>query len=114
MWLNETNEWIYPHVHAAQQRMTELVRRFPQPTPLQERALRQAGRELLLAQASDWAFILRSGTSPDYARTRVKDHLGRFTHLYEGISNSQLDEAWLTQVEMRDNIFPELNYRYWE
>jgi 1,4-alpha-glucan branching enzyme len=59
VWLNEKNEWIYPHLHVAQDRMTELARRFPQPDALQERMLKQAARELLLAQASDWPFILR-------------------------------------------------------
>ena len=52
VWLNETNEWIYPHLHIAQERMTELARRFTQPEAVQRRALNQAGRELLLAQAS--------------------------------------------------------------
>ncbi|HWH70463.1 MAG TPA: 1,4-alpha-glucan branching protein domain-containing protein [Candidatus Sulfotelmatobacter sp.] len=113
VWLNEKNAWIYPHLQAAQERMTELARRFEQPDTLQERALRQAGRELLLAQASDWPFILRTETSPEYARQRVKDHLLRFNRLYEQILAAQVDEAWLRQIEEQDNIFPEVNYRYW-
>ena len=113
VWLNEKNEWIYPHLRVAQDRMTELARRFPQPQPLQERMLKQAARELLLAQASDWPFILRTGTSPDYARKRVKEHLLRFTRIYEQLTDAQLDEDWLKQVEWSDNIFPEVNYRYW-
>jgi 1,4-alpha-glucan branching enzyme len=113
VWLNEKNEWIYPHLHAAQDRMTELARRFPQPDALQERMLKQAARELLLAQASDWPFILRTGTSPEYARKRVKEHLLRFTRIYEQLTAGQLDPEWLQQVEWRDNIFPEVDYRYW-
>jgi len=113
VWLNEKNEWIYPHLRVAQERMTELAQRFPQPDALQERLLQQAARELLLAQASDWPFILRTGTSPDYARKRVKDHLLRFTRIYEQLTAAQLDEEWLKQVEWRDNIFPNVNYRYW-
>jgi 1,4-alpha-glucan branching enzyme len=113
VWLNEKNEWIYPHLHAAQDRMTELARRFPQPDALQERMLKQAARELLLAQASDWPFILRTGTSPDYARQRVKDHLLRFTRLYEQLTAAQPDLEWLKEVEWRDNLFPDVDYRYW-
>jgi 1,4-alpha-glucan branching enzyme len=56
--------------------------------------LKQASRELLLAQASDWPFILRAGTSPDYARKRVKDHVLRFTRIYERLTAGQLDEDW--------------------
>jgi 1,4-alpha-glucan branching enzyme len=68
---------------------------------------------LLLAQASDWPFILRAGTSPDYARKRVKDHVLRFTRIYEQLTAGQLDEEWLKEVESRDNLFPDVSYQYW-
>jgi 1,4-alpha-glucan branching enzyme len=114
VWLNETNEWIYPHLSIAQERMTQLARRFPNPNPLQHRALRQAGRELLLAQSSDWPFILRTGTSPEYARKRVKDHLLRFIALHDQLTSTSIDAKWLGEIEQVDNLFPEINYRYWE
>ena len=113
VWLNETNAWIYPHLDIAQQRMTELARTYQNPSPLAERALKQAGRELLLAQSSDWPFIMRTGTSPDYAKQRVKDHLLRFIALHDQLSSTSVDETWLTNLEQLDNIFPEINYRYW-
>jgi 1,4-alpha-glucan branching enzyme len=113
VWLNETNEWIYPHLQVAQERMTKLVRKFPTAKPLQERALKQAARELLLAQASDWPFILRTGTSPDYAKKRVKDHLFRFIALHDQLTSTGVDEPWLKTIEERDNLFPEVNYYYW-
>jgi 1,4-alpha-glucan branching enzyme len=113
VWLNEKNEWIYPHLQVAQTRMTELARQFLDPPALLQRALQQAGRELLLAQASDWPFILRTGTSPDYARRRVKDHLLRFTALYEQLKKKRVDEKWLREIERRDNLFPDLNCAYW-
>jgi 1,4-alpha-glucan branching enzyme len=112
VWLNEKNEWIYPHLNIAQDRMSELARRFTEPEPLQTRALQQASRELLLAQSSDWPFILRTGTSPEYARRRVKEHVLGFTKIYDQLSNSQVNEAWLAELEERDNIFPEVNYKY--
>lgn len=113
VWLNETNEWIQPHLHVAQERMTELARRFPNADGQIERALNQAARELLLAQASDWPFILRTGTSPDYARKRVTDHVTRFIRLHGQLTGGKVDETWLRSIEWRDNIFPDANYRYW-
>jgi len=113
VWLNESNAWIYPHLRFAQERMTELARRYPDPKPLQQRALKQAARELLLAQASDWPFILRTGTSPEYARKRVKNHLLRFIALHEQLTSTRVDEPWLGRVEQQDNLFPEVDYRYW-
>jgi len=113
VWLNEKNEWIYPHLQIAQERLTELAHQYPEATGLTARALRQAARELLLAQASDWPFILRAGTSPDYARRRVKEHLLRFIALHEQLTATRVDEAWLTEIESRDNLFPDVDWRYW-
>jgi 1,4-alpha-glucan branching enzyme len=114
VWLNESNEWIYPHLQVAQERMTDLARQFPAATGLTARALRQAARELLLAQASDWPFILRAKTSPEYARRRVKDHLLRFIALHEQLTLTRVDEAWLSEIESRDNLFPDVNWNYWK
>jgi 1,4-alpha-glucan branching enzyme len=47
-------------------------------SPLQERTLNQAVRSLLLAQASDWPFIMTTGTTVEYATKRITDHLARF------------------------------------
>ena len=93
--------------------MTELVKKFPKPDPLITRALKQAGRELLLAQASDWPFILRTNTSPDYAKKRVKSHLWNFNSIYHQLLTKKVDEKWLADLEARDNIFPQLNVSYW-
>jgi 1,4-alpha-glucan branching enzyme len=113
VWLNEKNEWIYPHLDIAQDRMTQLARTFPKASGLTLRALKQAARELLLAQASDWPFILRTGTSPDYAKRRVTEHILRFLALHEQLTTTAIDERWLSEVESTDNIFPDVDYRYW-
>ena len=80
---------------------------------LVERALQQAGRELLLAQASDWPFILTTGTSPDYARRRFTEHLSRFAWLRDQLLGDTIDEARLREVESQDNLFPSIDWRYW-
>ena len=85
----------------------------PNPDPLQTRALNQAARELLLAQASDWPFIMRTGTSPEYAKRRVKDHLLRFIALHEMLTTTRIDEQWLADIEWRDNLFPAIDHRHW-
>ncbi|HMP82568.1 MAG TPA: DUF1957 domain-containing protein [Verrucomicrobiota bacterium] len=113
VWLNERTEWIYPHLQIAQERMTELAGMFPKPTPLQQRALKQAARELLLAQSSDWPFIMRTGTSPGYARRRVKDHLLRFIALHDQLTSTGIDERWLAEAERRDNLFPNIEPLHW-
>jgi 1,4-alpha-glucan branching enzyme len=109
-WLNETNSWIYPHLHKAAERMIDLACREP-ADELERRALNQAAREVLLAQSSDWAFIMRTGTMVPYAVRRTRSHLMRFDKLRTDILNGKVDSGWLEKVEAIDNIFPEINYQ---
>ncbi len=105
-WLNPTNDAIYRDLHAAGRRMAELVDRPEPHSDDEKRLLAQMGRELLLAQASDWPFIMRTGTSPEYAGTRVRTHLARFWSLEEMLRNRHLDERTMTAIEFADDIFP--------
>jgi 1,4-alpha-glucan branching enzyme len=116
VWLDDSNSWIYPHLHMAAKRMTELARIYKAKetvSPLVERALRQLARELLLAQSSDWAFLMKTGTARSYATKRTKDHVLRFTRLYDQLRAEDIDEAFLANCEWRDNIFPNLDWRYY-
>ena len=93
--------------------MTALAQKFPQADGLKARALKQAARELLLAQASDWPFILRTGTSPEYAKRRVKDHLLRFLALHQQLTAGKISEPQLKQLETTDTVFAGVDYRHW-
>ncbi len=111
VWLDGSNDWIYRHLHKAAERMVNLARDFPDDDSLRRRGLNQAARELLLAQASDWAFIMKTGTMVEYAIRRTKEHLLRFNKLHDQIRTGNIDERWLSYLEGRDNLFPELDYR---
>ena len=111
VWLEGSNDWVYPHLHECADRMVELARRYPNPAALQRRALNQAARELLLAQSSDWAFILKTGTMVEYARERTRTHVVNFHHLYDQLNGQDIDERWLGEVERRHNLFPTIDYR---
>jgi 1,4-alpha-glucan branching enzyme len=95
----------------AAERMVDLARRHPWPDDLQRRALNQAARELLLAQSSDWAFIMKTGTTVEYAKKRTRDHVARFTYLHRVLTEGGLEEPILREFEERDNIFPAIDYR---
>jgi 1,4-alpha-glucan branching enzyme len=75
------------------------------------RALNQAARSLLLAQASDWAFIMKTGTAVEYAQGRIRDHLARFHFLADAVERGEVDEQRLAALEAMDNIFPEIDFR---
>ncbi|AKL98338.1 glycoside hydrolase family 57 protein [Endomicrobium proavitum] len=111
VWLNSSNDYIYRHLHKAAERMTELAKRFPSADGILEMALNQCAREVLLAQSSDWAFIMTTGTMVEYAQKRTREHIANFTTLYEQINNNSIDAQYLKTLEDRNNIFAHINYR---
>src|SRR5216110_1557734 len=134
VWLDPTNAWIYPHLHAAAQKMIELAQHASsvvgQPRkhsglPCQgsageapalqftDRVLKQLARELLLARASDWAFLMKTGTAREYATKRTLDHLARFNRLHDQFVTNDVDDEFLHDCEWRDNLFPNVNWRYY-
>ena len=111
VWLNQTNDYAHRHLHKAGDRMCELAAMFPnEGDTLRRQALNQCARELLLAQSSDWLFIITNGTMVEYAHKAIKDHIGRFTKLYYQIKNDKIDARYLLDVFDKDDIFPEIDY----
>ena len=104
VWLNGKNDWIYRHLHRAAERIENVEKRHWRARGLLARAFRQARRELLLAQASDWAFMISSGAMVEYASKRARTHLLCFNRLCED-HRDEIDEDWLSAVENHDNIF---------
>ncbi len=111
VWLEGSNDWIYRHLDQAAHTMVELARDFPEATGLRLRALNQAARELLLAQSSDWAFIMKTGTMVPYAVKRTTVHVQQLQRLAAMLRNGGIDEAALREMESRDNLLPEIDYR---
>ena len=109
VWLDPTNDWIYRHLLRAAETMQRLAREGDRGDALRSRALRQAGRELLLAQASDWAFIMKTGTLVPYAHRRTEEHLGRFEGLARVLDTNRLEHAELAELEARYPVFPDLD-----
>jgi len=110
-WLDESNDWIYRHLHRCGEQMVALAEAFPTPTALERRALNQTAREVLLAQSSDWAFIMKTGTMVDYANRRIQRHLSAFQALRKGLLSHAIDEKLLERLESSSKIFPALDYR---
>jgi 1,4-alpha-glucan branching enzyme len=111
VWLAQQNDWLYRHLHAAADRLHALCRLYPSADERTRRALTQALRELLLAQASDWTFMMSRETTTEYAVRRSKDHLLRCQELCDQVEHEAVDDLRLTAIEDTDNLFPTLDYR---
>lgn len=111
VWLNSSNNYIYRHLHKMTNRMIYLADRFPEANGITRRALNQAARELLLSQHSDWAFMMNAGDATEYAKKRFTEHTARFNSLYKSIISKNIPKRWLVEIEDRDRIFADIDYR---
>jgi 1,4-alpha-glucan branching enzyme len=119
IWLNRDTEWMWERIYGAETEMQELERHYG-ADPTVERPLRQAARELMLLEASDWPFVTTTKGAPDYAEARVKAHNVNFSEIAKMVralgAGTVLDESpWrtLAEVETRDNPFPDVTPGWW-
>jgi 1,4-alpha-glucan branching enzyme len=112
VWLNEENDWIYRHLHHMADRMEDLaVRHVNENDPLKVRLLNQLTRELLLAQSSDWAFLMTTNTAREYSVKRTSEHIENFNSLLEGFLSGSIDVPALEMAEQKNLIFEDLDFR---
>jgi 1,4-alpha-glucan branching enzyme len=113
VWQNHHTEWMWPIIHAAEQRMAELVADFPDETdPLKERLLNQILRELFLLESSDWPFLVTTFQAKDYAIERFIGHKDNFWLLVKMLESGRIQEDKLAELEEKDNPFGNLDYRW--
>ncbi len=110
VWLNGSNDWIYPHLHRAQEAMVKLANRYKNSDGLKRRILNQMAREVLLAQSSDWAFMMKTNTFSEYARKRIVVHLERFHLLKNYLEKNFYNFEVLEDIERKDNLFPDIEF----
>jgi 1,4-alpha-glucan branching enzyme len=110
-WVDASNSWIYRHLHRAAKLMIETSSSNINAKGLLERTLNQVARELLLAQASDWPFMMKTGNAGNFAKNKFKEHIGNFFSLHRGIVSKSINETDLSVLEKKNNIFPDLDFR---
>lgn len=107
-WLNEGTAWMWPELERAADEM-EALAALDDADAVRRRALAQAARELLIAQASDWEFLVTTGQADEYARERFRTHLLRFERCAE-IAHTRRENGDLAEMERLDNPFPEVDW----
>ena len=110
VWVDGSNDYIYRHLHKAAEKMIEIAKLEPR-NEIEYRAMNQMARELMMAQTSCWPFIMYTGTMVAYAQKKVSDHTNRLFKLYEDFKACNIDVKWLEEIEYRDNIFRNIDYR---
>ena len=70
-----------------------------------QRVLTQAVKEMLLAQSSDWPFLIEKDRASEYAERRVRGHIHNFNRLFSMAEGIDSDMSLLRELEDRNNVF---------
>ena len=108
--LENSNGWMLRYIRKASERMIDLTSRFTDDTGLKARALNLAAKEILLAQSGDWQQMINTKSNPEYAEQRFKESVLAFSTVYESLGSNSISTEWLTRMEKKHTIFPEINY----
>ena len=107
-WLNSRTEWIWRRTWQLEERFWNAA-----PSALEGADTRpiiaQAARELLLAQASDWAFMISAGEVPDYGDRRFRLHadgVEQLLNLLEHGEPAAVSAPRVEELRERDGLFP--------
>jgi 1,4-alpha-glucan branching enzyme len=121
IWLNDQNSWTWEKIYEAEGKFITLVRHWKaKGSETARRILRQAGRELLLLESSDWQFLISTWSARDYAEERVSLHFSNFNKtcslLEEASERGSLrpeSQAFLEDLEKKEGIFSDLQLDWW-
>ena len=111
MWMNDQTRWTWDRLWPLENAFWDTAR-VAVGNPAARPVLAQAARELLLAQASDWQFIISTGAVTDYAERRFVLHCEDTGRLLEALRRGGgaleggvhlADELW-----KRDSVFPDV------
>jgi 1,4-alpha-glucan branching enzyme len=112
VWLNGENDWVYRHLHYMADTLENLANKhFNETDKVKNRLLNQLTRELLLAQSSDWAFLMTTNTAREYSTRRTKEHIANFNGLLDNFLSDSIDVSRLEWMEYKNSIFKELDFR---
>ena len=128
VWTNEQVNWMWDILYRCETHFGQALRELPWQDHGQDELkglLQDAGRELLLMQASDWPFVIRRGQAVDYGTKRFMQHVARFESILDIAEKAAADPAYLgglTEIErhaiadahLHDVVFPEIDLGWWE
>ncbi len=114
MWLNDGTAWTWQRLWPLEDAFWDIAP-AALASPAARPILAQAARELLLAQASDWQFIISTGAVADYGERRFRGHCYDAEQLVALLQaglrdGSTLDAAAQRADELsrRDDLFPDI------
>ncbi len=101
VWLNGSNSWIYNHLHHEEERLKKMNK----GEKLDREIISLMITELLLAQSSDWAFLITTKDNKQYAEMRGKEHISNFNKLSDMLKTGLIEKEFIDRLKAKDSLF---------
>ena len=123
VWLNQDVAWTWDDIYKFEKQFLTILsdyRKERKPSKFLTKLLKQAARELLLVEASDWQFLITTKSASEYSTKRFKTHCKRLAKLLKiadrilnGKDKKDKDEKYLEKVSIDDRPFAEIDLGWW-
>lgn len=121
-WTSEENNWTHEEIQKRAEQLARFVRLFDEhraamteeTAARRQRCIQLMTKELLLAQPSDWAFLMKNEASRDYATRRTREHLAHFDRVWTVAARGNGGGEILDEVEEADPVFSDLPWNLYE
>ncbi|MBC8368191.1 DUF1957 domain-containing protein [bacterium] len=125
VWDNERVAWMWDIEYRAEAEFGRLTYELPwRKRPDLRKVIEDAGRELLLLQASDWPFVITRSQAVDYGTKRFMQHATRFERLAEIAEKlaansdymrrlSDVERIEYQDAEIHDVVFSKIDLNWW-
>jgi 1,4-alpha-glucan branching enzyme len=123
VWSNKEVAWTWDTIYPLEDRFLTVLAKLQsaaEESDLLETILKQAARELLLLESSDWQFVISTGGAIDYSKERFDEHAAFLSHLLdmaeryvtgEGLSDE--DGELLQRSLVKDRPFEHIDLGWW-
>lgn len=120
-WTREENNWINDENQKRCEQLARFVRIFEENRndysdaviEHRQRCIQLMTREIMLAQSSDWGFLMQNEPSMEYAEARTRGHLENFDRIW-GCTMDLSKANVLDEIEELNPIFPDLPWNIFE
>ncbi len=122
IWLNEDTLWTWERIYTIERDLLDMLDKCPQhKSHDMVSILKQAARELMLLESSDWQFLISTYSARDYAELRLARHyencsrmLRMAEKLLDGYALSQQEIEFVETQASIKNIFPDIELDFYK
>lgn len=123
VWMNDGVKYMWESLYRMEAMVDDIIPKLEGTSKRSSfrRVVLQMLREFMLAQASDWEFLVSTRSAEDYAKMRFHQHREDFfalaaiaMELASGGRLSSANQAYVAECEERNAVFAELDPRWWQ